>query len=253
MKYELHDLIRGRWILSYFFLNLVLTEGLFRFGGDTARVALSLMNVILLIAPLVTIIYGTMFVYSSREFMELLLCQPVSRNQLFTGLYLGFAGSLSLALVLGLSISVAFHSGLGHSWFYTIVLTGIALTWVFTGLAFWIGISFDQKVRGMGLAIVLWLVCAVIYDGLVLFILFIFREYPLEIPVLLLSILNPIDLGRIIIMLTIDLAAMMGYTGAVFNMVLGNSVGKIIGSLSLVIWILTPYFITKFTFGRKDF
>jgi hypothetical protein len=58
----------------------------------------------------------------------------------------------------------------------------------------------------------IWFYFALIYDGLILLILFSFSDYPLEKITLLLSALNPIDLGRISIMLKMDVSALMGYT-----------------------------------------
>jgi Cu-processing system permease protein len=66
----------------------------------------------------------------------------------------------------------------------------------------------------------LWFYFSLIYDGLLLFFLFQFSDYPLEKAMIVLSSLNPIDLGRILILLKLDIAALMGYTGAVFDEVL---------------------------------
>jgi len=253
MKYELHDMIRGRWLISYFIVYLLLTEGLFQFGGDTGRVALSLMNIVLLLSPLVTVIYGTMFLYGSREFIELLLCHPVSRKQLYSGLYLGFAGSLSVAFGLGISLPVIYHSGFSHPYYLTIITTGVLLTWVFSGLAFLIAVKFEQRVRGMGMAIVLWIIFAILYDGLLLLLLYIFKNYPTEIFSLIMSIMNPIDLARILILIKIDIAAMMGYTGAVFELFFGDSLGYLVSTFSLLAWILIPYYFGLKLFKRKDF
>ncbi len=63
----------------------------------------------------------------------------------------------------------------------------------------------------------LWFYFAIIFDGLVLFIIFQFSEYPLEKTSITLTALNPIDLSRILVLLKMDISAMMGYTGAVFK------------------------------------
>jgi Cu-processing system permease protein len=85
-----------------------------------------------------------------------------------------------------------------------------------TSLLFGVGESKD-KARGIGAALLLWFYFALIYDGIVLLILFTFSDYPLEKLTLLLSALNPIDLGRIFIMLKMDISALMGYTGALYE------------------------------------
>ena len=63
---------RSRWMPSLYGVLLPCNEGLMRFGGDTSAVA-SLLNVVLLLIPLVSIVIGTMTVYNNRDFTELLL------------------------------------------------------------------------------------------------------------------------------------------------------------------------------------
>jgi Cu-processing system permease protein len=69
-----------------------------------------------------------------------------------------------------------------------------------------------DKAKVIGAAITLWLYFSLLFDGFVLFLLFQFADYPLEKPMIALSALNPIDLGRILILLQLDVSAMMGYT-----------------------------------------
>ena len=88
LKYELHNVVRSRAVLVYTLFLFLLTDVLFRFGGEGARVVLSLLNVVLLFVPLVSVVFGTMYVYSAREFTELLLAQPVGRRSLFGRHYL---------------------------------------------------------------------------------------------------------------------------------------------------------------------
>ena len=71
-------------------------------GGD-ANTLLSLANVVLFVVPLMTLVYGTIY-YNSREFVELLLAQPLKRRTVFAGLYLGLAVPLTVAFVAGVSI-----------------------------------------------------------------------------------------------------------------------------------------------------
>jgi hypothetical protein len=42
---------------------------------------------------------------------------------------------------------------------------------------------------------------------------------------IILSALNPIDLGRILFLMKFDIAALMGYTGAVFQRFFGSGLG----------------------------
>ncbi len=84
LGYSLSNLLRNWWVLGYGLLFLLLTDALFRFGGGGPRVAASLMNVVLIVIPLVSVVFGTLYFSNSREFIELLLAQPVGRRALFT-------------------------------------------------------------------------------------------------------------------------------------------------------------------------
>ncbi|HXW97516.1 MAG TPA: hypothetical protein VEI47_08030, partial [Gemmatimonadales bacterium] len=80
LAYQLRDVARNRWVIAYAVVLLVLTEALFRLGGDAGRVLLSLLNVVLILVPLVALTFGTLYLYSAREFIEMLLAQPVGRG-----------------------------------------------------------------------------------------------------------------------------------------------------------------------------
>jgi Cu-processing system permease protein len=80
-----------------------------------------------------------------------------------------------------------------------------------------------------------------------------FREYPLERPVLALTLLNPIDLGRVLLLLQFDTAALMGYTGAVFERFFGTSGGRMTVLAALAIQAAVPLLLAGRVFRRKDF
>ena len=253
IKYQLHDLLRGKWFIIYTAVFFLLTDGLFRFGGDPGQVSLSLMNVVLFIIPLVSIVFGTMFFYNSREFMELLLSQPISRISLYLGLYLGLALPLSAVYLIGVGVPFMYHAGIQSGSYWILLIVGVSLTWVFTALAFLIAVLSEQRVKGIGLTIVLWLFFAILYDGIILFILFALEDYPLEKLTLALSLFNPIDLGRILMLLQFDIAALMGYTGALFSKFYGNMFGSAIAVLALWTWCTVPVWIGYRAFSKKDF
>ncbi len=256
IKYELSDVIRGKWILVYALFFLVVTDALFRFGGGSARALLSLSNVVLLIIPLVSIVFGTMYLYNAREFTELLLTQPVDRKSLFRGLYAGLAVPLAAGFVAGVGVPFALHGVEAASHYVTLAtlgFSGVLLTCVFVALAFLIAVRFEDKVRGLAVAILLWLFFSVIYDGLVLLILNAFADYPLEQPMIALMLLNPIDLARVLLLLTFDASALMGYTGAVFEKFFGSLLGMGLSTAALGLWLAVPLLLGMRRFRKKDF
>ncbi len=256
LKYQLRDVLRSRWVVGYALLFLLLTMALFRFGGDTQRVVLSLMNVVLLLIPLVSLLFGTLYLYHQREFIELLLAQPVGRGSLFAGLYAGLAGPLALAFVVGIGLPCAIYGAsdpTSAASLAVLVATGVMLTLVFTALACLVALAFEDRATGLGVALLLWLGAAVLYDGVVLLIAVVFADYPLELPMIGLTLANPIDLGRVLLLLRFDIAALMGYTGAVFERFFGSAGGGLLSAAALLLWTAVPLAIGLRRFRRKDF
>jgi len=78
-------------------------------------------------------------------------------------------------------------------------------------------------------------------------------EYPLELPLLGLTILNPVDLGRVLLLLNLDAAALMGYTGAVFERFFGSALGTGVTVGALAFWVAAPLFLGMRRFVARDF
>jgi len=256
LKYTLFDLSRSRWSYLYLGFYLIFSAGLFSLSGDVSKVVISLMNVVLILCPLVATMFGVMYFYNSREFIELLLAQPVRRTSIVIGMYLGVALSLSLSLAIGVGIPFLFYGLLGSDeiWnFFVLIIDGVVLSFIFSGLAFYIALRHENRIKGFGLALLIWLFFAVIYDGVFLLLLMVFREYPLEHVTLGLSVLNPIDLSRILILLKLDISALMGYTGAVFQKFFGLQWGIGMAVIALGLWILLPMLGLRRLALRKDF
>jgi Cu-processing system permease protein len=255
-KYELSDVLRSRWVLAYGAFFLVVTDALFRFGGGSSQVLLSLLNVVLILIPLVCTVFGTMYFYNAREFTELMLAQPVQRASLFVGLYAGLALPLAVSYGLGVALPFLWHGvsagGVGTT-LALMVGVGMLLTFVFTALAYLVAVVFQDRVRGLAVAVLAWLVFAIVYDGLVLAVANAFSAYPLEKPMLALSMFNPVDLARIVLLLQFDIAALMGYTGAVFEQFFGSGLGMALSFGALGLWLVVPLLLGRWRFAKKDF
>lgn len=256
LKYSFYDLVRSRWSYVYFLFYLLLGIVLLFLNNDLSKAVITLMNVIIILVPLIGTIFGVMYYYNSREFTELLLAQPVKRSSIFLGQYFGVATSLSLSLIIGLGVPFVLYGIFENSaiWdFLLLLVTGTFLTFIFTALAFVIALSNENKIKGFGYAILLWLFMAVIYDGLFLMSLLYFEDYPLDKFSLFATMLNPIDLSRVLILLKLDISALLGYTGAVFQKFFGTSFGLILSMVMLVFWVLVPTFFIWRIAKRKDF
>jgi Cu-processing system permease protein len=134
----------------------------------------------------------------------------------------------------------------------TMIGTGILLSIIFVSIALLASVKTRDKAKGIGVAILLWFYFSIIFDGIVLFILFQFQDYPMEKPMLIFTALNPIDLSRILILLKMDISALMGYTGAVFKDFFGTVTGTVIALSTLLLWIAVPCWLSVRSFVKKD-
>nr|WP_299384004.1 ABC transporter permease [Allomuricauda sp.] len=256
LKYSFYDLMRSRWSYVYFIFYLLLGFVLLFLNNDVSKAVITLMNIIIILVPLIATIFGVMYYYNSREFTELLLAQPLKRTSIFLGQYLGVAGSLAMSLILGLGIPFMLYGLLKSNaiWDFALLLvTGAFLTLIFTALAFNIALSNENKIKGFGYAVLLWLFLAVVYDGVFLISLIIFEEYPLDNFSLVATMLNPIDLSRTLILLKLDISALLGYTGAIFKKFFGTNLGFFVSMSILVVWTLLPVARIVHKAKRKDF
>ena len=250
VKYVILDILRSRTIIGYTLLLMALSFSVFNIETNASKGILSLLNVILIIVPLVSIIFSTIYIYNATEFIELLVSQPLQRKNIWISQFAGLSLSLSLAFLAGcgLPILVFDDSGAG----LMMVMMGVLLTIIFVALALLAAVFTRDKAMGIGIAILLWLFFALLYDGLVLFLLFQLMDYPVEKGLVALSMLNPVDLSRILILLKLDISALMGATSAVFNSFFGQHWGMILAFSVMLLWIFVPLGISIRKFNTKD-
>jgi Cu-processing system permease protein len=255
LRFQLRDLLRGRWLIAYAVLFALAAEGLLRLGGGDARALLGIGNLVLFVVPLISLVFGTAHLYDLREFTELLLSQPVNRGQLFAGLYGGIAVGLSAAFLVGTSAPFLARGldGVDPAALAALLGAGVMLTLVFEALAFLIALATRDKARGLAVAIAVWLALTVLYDGAVLAVAGTFAAYPLERPMIGLMLLNPVDLARVLVLMQLDIAALMGYTGAVFERFFGSDLGLAVILATMAAWVAGPVWLGVRAFRRQDF
>jgi Cu-processing system permease protein len=250
IKYIFYDILRTRFILFYTMFLLLSSVAMFQLDTDTGKVIMSMMNIVLMVVPLVSIVFSTIHFFNSYEFIELMLSQPVNRRVIFLGEYFAVAFSLCLAFLVGIGVPMVFY-GAGTSGF-TLLYSGIMLTLVFVSLAFLASVLTRDKAKAIGIALLFWFYFSLIYDGLMLWVIYTFMDYPLEKVTLAMVSLNPIDLARILMLLQLDISALMGYTGAFYKEFFGSYFGLLFSSGVLVLWIVLPIWLAVRFFMRKD-
>lgn len=251
LKYILLDLIRNKFIIGYTFLLMIMSFAIIYIGQDSSKAVITIMNLILFIIPLVSLIFGTIHFYNSGEFIEFLLTQPVDRKSIFLAEYFGLACSLSLGFLIGVGVPVLMY-GISVTGI-CLLLTGIILTFIFVSVAFFSSLINKDRVKGIGLSIIIWLYLTIIFDGIIITVIFLFRDYPIDKLIIILTSLNPVDLGRILILLQVDISALMGFTGATFKNFFGSTSGIIFSVLILIFWILAPALLSLRIFKKKNF
>jgi Cu-processing system permease protein len=256
VRHELRHVGRHRWVLAYGACLILATELLLRLGGTGPRAIVSLLNLLILVVPLVTIIFGTIYWHGAREFTELLLAQPVTRSALFHGLFAGLVVPLAVAFVAGVTLPLAWHGMIDGETLRLLLLldgAGVALTAVFAALAVLIASRVDDRLRAVALALGTWAAMTLAWDAVILWVTVAFAAWPLERPLLALTFANPVGLARVLTVLQLDVAALMGYTGAVFNRLLGSSLGVLAAVAGLAAWTVVPGLVALRGFNRRDF
>lgn len=250
IKYIFYDILRTRFILLYTVMLLVSTVALFQLDSDPEKVVMSLLNIVLLVVPLISVIFTTIHFYNSYEFIELMLVQPINRKVVFMGEYTAVTFSLCMAFAVGVGIPMMIYGVTASG--VSLLCCGIILTMVFISLAFLAAVLTRDKAKAIGVALLFWFYFSLIYDGFLLWFVHAFSDYPLEKVTLTLIALNPADLARVIMLLQLDIAALMGYTGAFYKQFFGSSFGIAFSTAILLLWVTIPFTIALKIFSKKD-
>jgi len=244
------DILKSKITFVYFIVLALVSWISFLLEESLSKGLLTVTYIILFSVPLMALLYSTIYIYNSKEFITLLLSQPIKRGTLWSSLYAGVSASLCLAFLLGAGIPIIVYSFDGTG--FLILIMGVGITLVSVSLAFLIAVLTDDKSVGIGLSILCWLFFTLLYDAIMMFLMFQFSDYPIDTLTVLLLILNPVDLARLQIMMRLDVSAMLGYSGAVFTNFLGTTLSTILSFLLLIVWVVIPYWLSSKIFRKKD-
>ncbi len=250
IKYVVYDIIRNRFVMGYTLLLLLLSVSFFWFEADPNKGLLSLLNIILMVIPLVSVIFSTIHFYNSYEFIELLSAQPLSRRTIYFSQFLGLCFSLGMAFITGVGLPTLIFDGSIRG--LTLVSGGLLITLTFVAIAFLASVITKDKAKAIGVALAVWFYLCILYDGMVLMVLVNMADYPMEKASLVFSALNPMDLARILVLMQLDVSALMGITGAVFQNFFSSTWGVFISFVFLLLWVIIPVFFGYRIFSKKD-
>lgn len=251
LKYALYDILKSRFAIIYTLFLVLVAVSIYQISDDLSKVSLSLMNIMIMIVPLISAVFATTHFYNNLEFIELMLAQPVKRSHVFLSQLLAVILMLSLSIMIGFGLPMLLWGA--DSSLITLLAVGVILSAVFSGFAFLASVFTRDKAKAIGISLGLWIYFSLVYDGFVLYLIYSFADYPLEKVTLGLVMLNPVDLGRILMLMQLDISALMGYTGAFFQKFFSNSMGLLIAGGTLALWTLFPNLIAMRVFKKRDF
>ena len=237
-------------MIFYTMLLLIITFSVFNLEDTSSKGMITMLSIILLIIPLVSIIFSTIYIYNSTEFIELILSQPINRKSIWLSLYFGLSISLGISFLIGSGLIIILFSPDAKG--IMLLSIGVSLSFIFSSIAMLVSVLTRDKAKGMGIAILLWLYFSVIFDGVLLFASFQFSDYPIEKGMVLLSMLNPIDLSRVLMLMQYDISALMGYSGAIFKNYFGTDWGMVLSGTSILLWVILPLYSSVRLFSKKD-
>jgi Cu-processing system permease protein len=249
--YEFSHLLRAKWLPVYGVFFFIFTAAAVQFGRDNSKAVLSLLSLILLVVPAVSTLYATIYKYNSESYTNLLLTQPLKREAVYLSAYLSTALGLSIAFTTGTGLALAVF-GVFDLRAAALLLFSDALTFIFVAIGMLLAVSINDRMKGIGAAVLIWIYFAVLHDAIVFAIISSMNQYPIEVPSMLLMASNPIDLTRVSILLMYEAPAMMGYTGRILQSVLSGTKGLALTSLALCFWALLPMLIGKRKFRTRD-
>jgi Cu-processing system permease protein len=228
----------------------ILSFSVLSIDSNSSKGLLSLLNISLLFVPIISVLFATIYFFNSIEFIELLLAQPVKRTKVLLAEYTGLASALSIAYVVGIGLPLMILTPNPAA--IILLVSGLLLTLSFSALALLIFVLFKDKTKGIGAAIITALFFTLLFDGLLLMFIYSFGDYPIDKPILGIVALNPIDLARILMLLQLDVAVLMGYSGALFKKFLGTATGSMYAVVCMLFWVVVPLLFSIRVFRKKD-
>lgn len=264
---ELVIAVRSRWtqMFAVVFAALaiaVAASGYILSGGsgfqDFARTAVSLVQLVLLIVPLMALVIGVLALAPERGAAELLFAQPISRHAILFGKLLGLFEALAAAQAIGfgasglLIYSQAGQEGIGG--FILLVGGSLALTAVFLGIAAVIAAgSIGRRARGLALALIVWFAAVILYDVAALGAATLLRSGTASRVLITAVLVNPVDAVRTGVLLGIEGAAAFGAASLAFlRFTRGPVAAAMLLALSVGLWTCLPPIIAAFRLRGLD-
>lgn len=266
-RYELLLAVRSRWLQTFaaVFAALALAvagSGYILSGGhgvqDFSRTAVSLVQIVLLLVPLASLVFGGLALTPDRGAAELIYSQPVSRRLVLFGRMLGVWIALAAAELVGFGAAglvVQSQAGLdGAGRFLTLIGTSVVITGVFLAIATLIAsVSQGRRTRVLAAALVVWFVTVLLFDVAALGAASLLRSGPASRVLIVATLINPIDAARTGALLIIDGTSAFGAASlALLRFTGGLSATLAVIAASLGAWLIAPLWFAGRAISRAD-
>lgn len=267
-RQELVLSVRSRWTQTFavVFAALALavaSSGYVLSGGsglqDFARTAASLVQLVLLLVPLTSLVFGVIALTPEPGAAELLYSQPVPRRTILGGKLLGVLLALVAAQAVGFGAAglmlFARTGQEGLSSFLGVIAGSFTLTAIFLTLAAAItaGDTSTRRARNLAAALVSWFVAVVLFDVGALAIASLLPSGLASRVLIVSAIVNPVDAVRTGMLLAVEGTTAFGAASLAFLRFTGGSAGAATWLIaSLLAWIVGPLAIANARLTRAD-
>lgn len=226
---------------------------------DFSRTAVSLVQLVLMLVPLIALLIGVLALAPERGAAEIVFSQPVARRTILLGQLLGLFVALAAAQAVGFGAaglvvySQAGEEGLGR--FLLLVLASLVTTGIFLGLAALLsaGAVGRRRTRALALALVTWFVAVVLFDVAALGVSTLLPSGSASRLLAASVIVNPVGAIRTGTLLGIEGTGAFGAASlALFRFTRGAWGAGILLGLSIVTWLIVPVALAVRRLGRAD-
>jgi len=265
---ELKIALRSRWTQIFAVVFAVLACGVSGAGyvisgghgvQDFSRTAASLVHLVVLIVPLISLMLGVLSLSLERGAAEVVFALPVSRRTILAGRLLGLFLALALAQSFGFGLAgllVYTQSGPeGVADFLIVLAASLVATAIFLALAALLAADAfgRRRTRALALALVTWLVCEVFVDLAALGLATLLSSGAASRVVILASLVNPIGALRTGALLLVEGTGAFGAASlALLRFTHGPAGAGALIALSLLAWIAVPAFWAGRRLERAD-
>ena len=134
IKIILLDILKNKIVLAYALIMALLSWSSFALEDNSSKGLLTILNIILFTVPLVSILFSTIYIYNSAEFIELLLSQPIARKKIWLSLFIGLSTSFIVSFIIGTGIPLLIYAPFSTG--SMMILLGVIISVVFVSIAF---------------------------------------------------------------------------------------------------------------------